>query len=56
MCTRTSTNYGCHARVKNVDAKENRITVERDNGERESYDPRRLSGVAVSFAPAPLRC
>ena len=33
--------------MENVDTKENRITIERENGERQSYDPRRLSGVAV---------
>jgi AAA domain len=38
---------GEYARVKDVDAKQNRITVERENGVQESYDPRRLSGVAV---------
>ena len=38
---------GEHARVENVDTKENRITIERANGEHESYDPRRLSGVTV---------
>jgi conjugative relaxase-like TrwC/TraI family protein len=38
---------GEYARVENVDAKGNRITIEREGGERESYDPRRLSGVSV---------
>jgi ATP-dependent exoDNAse (exonuclease V) alpha subunit len=38
---------GEYARVKNVDAGENRITIERESGERQSYDPRRLSGVSV---------
>ena len=38
---------GEYARVENVDAKENRVTIERENGEHQSYDPRRLSGVAV---------
>jgi conjugative relaxase-like TrwC/TraI family protein len=38
---------GEYARVEYVDAKENRITIERENGERKSYDPHRLSGVAV---------
>src|SRR5580700_307563 len=38
---------GEYARVDRVDDRENRITVERDNGARQSYDPRRLSGVAV---------
>jgi hypothetical protein len=36
-----------YARVEEVDTKENRITIERENGERKSYDPRRLSGVTV---------
>jgi conjugative relaxase-like TrwC/TraI family protein len=38
---------GEYARVARVDAKENRITVERASGERVTYDPRRLQGVAV---------
>ncbi len=38
---------GEYARVENVDAKENRVTIEREGGERETYDPRRLSGVSV---------
>jgi len=38
---------GEYARVEAVDAKGNRITIEREGGERDSYDPRRLSGVAV---------
>jgi len=38
---------GEYARVKDVDGKQNRITVEREDGVQESYDPRRLSGVAV---------
>ncbi len=38
---------GEYARVDRVDDRENRITIERDNGARQSYDPRRLSGVAV---------
>ena len=38
---------GEYARVENVDAGENRITIERENGEHQSYDPRRLSGVSV---------
>src|SRR5580704_18918006 len=36
-----------YARVRHVDAKENRITIERENGTLQSYDPRRLSGVSV---------
>jgi conjugative relaxase-like TrwC/TraI family protein len=38
---------GEYARVEQVDAKENRVTVERGNGEHQTYDPRRLSGVTV---------
>ena len=38
---------GEYARVEQVDARENRITIERENGEHKSYDPRRLAGVAV---------
>jgi hypothetical protein len=38
---------GEYARVDRVDARENRITIERANGARQIYDPRRLSGVAV---------
>ncbi len=38
---------GEYARVRNVDQKENRITVERENGERVGYDPRRLHGVTL---------
>jgi len=38
---------GEYARVENVDTKKNCITIEHENGERQTYDPRRLSGVAV---------
>jgi len=38
---------GEYACVKDVKIEENRITVERENGVQESYDPRRLSGVTV---------
>jgi conjugative relaxase-like TrwC/TraI family protein len=38
---------GEYARVQRVDAKENRISIERENGKHQNYDPRRLSGVAV---------
>jgi conjugative relaxase-like TrwC/TraI family protein len=38
---------GEYARVDRVDAHENRITIERENGAQETYDPRRLSGVSV---------
>jgi ATP-dependent exoDNAse (exonuclease V) alpha subunit len=39
--------HGEYARVVFVDAKENALTVERPNGVRVSYDPRRLQGVTV---------
>ncbi len=38
---------GEYARVQQVDLTENRVTIERDNGEHQTYDPRRLSGVTV---------
>jgi conjugative relaxase-like TrwC/TraI family protein len=38
---------GEYARVTGVDAKENRLTIEREAGTRQAYDPRRLSGVSV---------
>jgi ATP-dependent exoDNAse (exonuclease V) alpha subunit len=38
---------GEYARVDRVDAHENRITIERENRSQQTYDPRRLSGVAV---------
>jgi hypothetical protein len=38
---------GEYARVTGVDAKENRLTVERELGTLQTYDPRRLSGVSV---------
>ena len=38
---------GDYARVTCVDPKQNRITIERENGSLQSYDPRRLSGVSV---------
>jgi conjugative relaxase-like TrwC/TraI family protein len=38
---------GEYARVAQVDARENRLTIERENGQHQTYDPRRLSGVAV---------
>jgi conjugative relaxase-like TrwC/TraI family protein len=40
-------NPGEYARVDRVDSRENRITIERENGAQQTYDPRRLSGVAV---------
>ena len=38
---------GEYARVTGVDEKENRLTVEREAGTLQTYDPRRLSGVSV---------
>jgi hypothetical protein len=38
---------GEYARVTAVDAKENRLTIERETGTVQTYDPRRLSGVSV---------
>lgn len=38
---------GEYARVESVDTKENRVSIERENGEHQTYDPRRLAGVAV---------
>jgi len=38
---------GEYARITTVDAKENRITIHRENGNDQTYDPRRLSGVSV---------
>ena len=38
---------GEYARVDRVDTRENRLTIERENGTQQTYDPRRLSGVAV---------
>jgi conjugative relaxase-like TrwC/TraI family protein len=38
---------GEYARVESVDVKENRVTIERENGEHQTYDPRRLAGVTV---------
>ncbi len=38
---------GEYACVENVDATSNLITIERENGEHQTYDPRRLSGVTV---------
>lgn len=36
-----------YARVRSIDQEQNQVTVERVNGERVSYDPRRLQGVAL---------
>ncbi len=38
---------GEYARVESVDEKQNHVTVERENGERLTYDPRRLQGVTL---------
>jgi hypothetical protein len=38
---------GEYARVERVDTKQNLITIERGNGEQQSYDPRRLQGVTI---------
>jgi conjugative relaxase-like TrwC/TraI family protein len=40
-------NAGEYATVSQTDGKENRLTVEREDGRRVSYDPRRLQGVSV---------
>jgi ATP-dependent exoDNAse (exonuclease V) alpha subunit len=38
---------GEYTRITAVDAKENRITIHRENGSDQTYDPRRLSGVSI---------
>ncbi len=38
---------GAYARVLQVHAQDNRVTVTRDSGERVTYDPRRLQGVTL---------
>ena len=38
---------GEYARVESVNQKENSVTAKRENGERVSYDPRRLHGVTL---------
>jgi conjugative relaxase-like TrwC/TraI family protein len=38
---------GEYARVEQVNVNANWITIKRENGDRQTYDPRRLSGVAV---------
>ena len=38
---------GEYARVERVEAKENRVSVKRENGEQASYDPRRLQGITL---------
>ena len=49
--TRGSTTHGIeageYARVERANEKENLVTVKRENGERVSYDPRRLHGVTL---------
>jgi conjugative relaxase-like TrwC/TraI family protein len=43
----TGIGKGEYARVKSIDAPNNRLTVERKSGEEVSYDPRRQQGVSV---------
>lgn len=38
---------GEYARVESVEEKQNHVTVERENGQRLRYDPRRLQGVTL---------
>ena len=38
---------GEYARVERVDTKQNLITIERASGQQQTYDPRRLQGVAI---------
>jgi conjugative relaxase-like TrwC/TraI family protein len=38
---------GEYARVESIDEKQNHVTVDRDNGQRLTYDPRRLQGVTL---------
>lgn len=38
---------GEYARVERVDPKQNLITIERASGQQQTYDPRRLQGVAI---------
>jgi ATP-dependent exoDNAse (exonuclease V) alpha subunit len=38
---------GEYARVVAIDPKENLLTIEKQNGKRQTYDPRRLQGVSV---------
>jgi ATP-dependent exoDNAse (exonuclease V) alpha subunit len=38
---------GDYGLVVAIDPKENRITIERENGSLQTYDPRRLSGVSI---------
>jgi len=51
-CAKGSKKYGIeageYARVERVNAKENLVTVGKQNGEYVSYDPRRLQGVTLS--------
>jgi ATP-dependent exoDNAse (exonuclease V) alpha subunit len=43
----TGIGKGEYARVKSIDAPNNRLTVERKDGTEQSYDPRRQQGVSV---------
>src|SRR6266568_2523072 len=43
----TGIGKGEYARVKNIDAPKNRLTVERQDGTERTYDPRRQQGVSV---------
>ena len=43
----TGIDKGKYARVVDVDGKQNRITVELNDGRQQSYDPRRQSGVSI---------
>jgi hypothetical protein len=38
---------GEYAHVERVDGRENRLTIEREKGDHQTYDRRRLAGVAV---------
>jgi len=38
---------GEYARVEHANEKQNLVTVKRENGEKESYDPRRLHGITL---------
>jgi conjugative relaxase-like TrwC/TraI family protein len=43
----TGIGKGAHARVKSIDAPNNRLTVELQDGTQRTYDPRRQQGVSV---------
>ena len=49
-------NAGDYARVEQVDARNNRITVSKDDGRRVTYDPRRLQGVTLYPRGGPRVC